>query len=87
MSLVIAFGGMYLMILDGKQNESFLVFYEEWFFLLFQLRMFLIWFGGFVDDVFLANDDGDVLFSSTSTREILLHSRDREVAFFTDVHF
>ena len=75
------------MILDGKQDESFLVFYEEWFFLFFQLHMLLDLLGGFIDDMFLANDSGGVLFSSTCTGEVLLHSRDREIAVLAEVHF
>ena len=75
------------MILDGKQDKSFLVFYEEWFSLFLQLCMFFDLFRGFVDDVFLANDSGGVLFSSTCTGEILLHSRDREIGVLAEVQF
>jgi hypothetical protein len=75
------------MILDGKQDEAFLVLYKKRFLFFFNFRMFLVLFGGFVNGVFLASWEGGVFFSSTSTRKFLFESRDREVDFFADVHF
>ena len=74
------------MVLDGEQDESFLVLDEERFF------HFVIFVGLFldlvVDDMFFPGEDGGVIFlSSAGTREFLLESRDGEVSFGTDVHF
>jgi hypothetical protein len=75
------------MILDGEQDEAFLVFDEERFFLLFDLCMLLLLLGRVFDDVFLADEDGGVFLSSAGARKLFLHKRDRVVCFCAEIHF
>ena len=74
------------MILDGEQDETFLVFDEERLFLLLNLRMLLLLLG-VVDNVLLADKDGGVFFSSAGTSKIFLHKRDGAVRLFAEIHF
>ena len=75
------------MVLDGEQDESFLVLDEERLFFLLPLGMFLVLLSRVFDDVFLPNGNGRVFLSSTCTREFLLEARDRVSVVFAEVHF
>jgi len=67
-------------ILDGEQDESFLVLHEKRLFFHF----FLL---GLVLELFFSDENGGVFVLSACTREFLLETRDREVSLGTDVHF
>ena len=74
------------MILDGKQDETFLILYEQRLFVFLWLCLFFVELRGLIDDVFLTGDSG-ILLAATGTREVFLESRDREAAFFIESHF
>ena len=75
------------MVLDGEQDKSFLVLYEERLLFLLQFGMFLVLLSSIFDDVFLASRDNGVFLSSARVREFLLEARDRVTVVFAEVHF